>query len=53
MNEMHIETRCPPGTQEDFRKAWHAPAVRWLDPRDAQSGSGGHSDGGPNGHSAS
>lgn len=55
MEKMHIE----PGPAADLevreapRKAWHAPAVRWLDVRETRNGVVGLTDGGPNGTSIS
>lgn len=47
LTALNIETREAP------RKAWHAPAVRWLDVRETQHGFGGFSDGGSSGSSLS
>jgi hypothetical protein len=55
MEKMHIE----PGPVADIevrvapRKAWHAPAVRWLDVRETRNGFTGMTDGGANGTSIS
>lgn len=35
--------------QESGRKAWHAPTVRWQDPRDAENGFSAVPDGGTSG----
>lgn len=55
MEKMHTES----GSVADLevraapRKAWHAPAVRWLDVRETQNGMSGSFDGGGSGTSAS
>lgn len=54
MEKMHTE----PSSVADLevhatpRKAWHAPAVRWLDVRKTQSGWGGALDGNPSSSSS-
>jgi hypothetical protein len=55
MEKMHIEPGpvADPEVRGAPRKAWHAPAVRWLDVRETRNGFGGASDGGPTGTSVS
>lgn len=55
MEKMHTEQSSVADLEvhEAPRKAWHAPAVRWLDVRETRLGVSGLTDGGPNGTSIS
>lgn len=51
MEDRQMENR--PDPQEQPRKAWHAPVIRWLDVRETHHGLSGGYDGGTSGSSVS